>query len=68
MKITALNNLKELLDTMKITFGPKALAVTHRSTLNSYILNVNYDALDEYNSSSKLGIGKLDIMILGKNS
>lgn len=68
MKVTTLNNLKEILDSMKTIFGDKTLATKHRNTLNTYILNVDYDALDNESSVGVLGIGRLGAMTLGKES
>lgn len=68
MKIVTLNNLKEVLDLMKPIFGAKYLANKHRDALNTYILNINYDALDHDASLSILGTGELGTIILGKNS
>lgn len=73
MKVTTLNNLKEFLTLMKTEFGAKELSDKHRNALDTYILNVDYTAL-EFNTdlivsggatSSVLGVGQLGIMILG---
>ena len=68
MKVTTLNNLKEILNLMKVTFGDKELANKHRNTLNTYILNINYDALDNDASTAILGVGQLGAMTLGKQT
>lgn len=68
MKVTTLNNLKEFLDLMKITFGSKELATQHRSVIDTCLLNVDYTALNNDGVSATLGIGQLGTMILGKSS
>ena len=73
MKITTLNNLKEFLELMTAEFGSKELSDKHRKALDTYILNVDYEALEFDTdlivsggaSSSVLGVGQLGIMILG---
>ena len=73
MKIATLNNLKEFLELMATIFGTKELATKHRNALDTYILNVDYSALEFDTdlivsggaSSSILGVGQLGVMVLG---
>ena len=67
MKVTTLDNLKELLELMRVAFGEKELAVNHRNTLNTYILDIDYDNELTSDTSAILGVGKLGTMILGKS-
>ena len=75
MKIATLNNLKEFLELMMVAFGEKELAIKHRNALDTYILNVDYSALEFDTdlivsggaSSGVLGVGQLGVMILGSS-
>lgn len=73
MKVATLNNLKEFLGLMETEFGLKELSDIHRNALDTYVLNVDYTALEFDTdlivsggvSSSILGVGQLGVMILG---
>lgn len=75
MKVVTLNNLKEFLSLMKGVFGTKELAVKHRDALDTYILNIDYTALEFDTdlivsggaSSGVLSVGQLGTMILGSS-
>lgn len=76
MKVTTLSNLKEFLSLMRGVFGEKDLAIKHRDTLDTYILNVDYENNLSFNtdlivsggaSSATLGVGQLGVMILGSS-
>lgn len=72
--IITLNNLKEFLTLAKSVFGLKSLATKHRTALDSYILNIDYENELAFDtdlivsggaSSATLGVGQLGTMILG---
>lgn len=73
MKVTTLDNLKEFLNLMKAEFGSKELSDKHRNALDTYVLDVDYTALEFDTdlivsggaSSSILGVGQLGVMVLG---
>lgn len=55
MKMTTLNNLKEILELMKTIFGVKSLAVKHREALDTYVLNVDYENNLKFNTDVIVG-------------
>lgn len=78
MKVTTLDNLRELLNLMDNSFGSKELSINHRIALNNYIINIDVDyendleintdqIITENTSSSALGFGVLGVMTLGKS-
>ncbi len=74
MNVTTLNNLKEFLELMKVAFGLKELSTKHRSAIDTYVLNIDYENDLSFDtdlivsggaSSSVIGVGQLGTMIIG---
>lgn len=74
--ITTLDNLKEFLTQGKSTWGLKSMATNHRTALDTYILNIDYESNLAFDtdlivtggaSSAVLGVGVLGTMILGSS-
>lgn len=74
--ITTLDNLKEFLTQGKSAWGLKSMATSHRTALDTYILNIDYESNLAFDtdlivtggaSSAVLGVGVLGTMILGSS-